>query len=182
MSNKDGRKSQANVTGAYIFFCGALFRAECRRPHLRPDRPTRPLPAQDLGRIASGSWGADGASGGALTIKPTFGLLSDFVPLLGSRRRSYLLVANGLAATSLLLLALVPLAPESRWLLFVLLGTSSGLPVFGSEGPPASASAPRSGLSLQASGTVTPVPGTRYRRGRPTGAGTLTAILWFERK
>ena len=54
------------------------------------------------------------------TIKPAFGLLSDFVPLLGSRRRSYLLLANGLAAASLLVLAFVPLAPGSRWLLFAL--------------------------------------------------------------
>jgi hypothetical protein len=37
------------------------------------------------------------------TIKPAFGLLSDFVPLFGSRRRNYLLLANGLAAASLLL-------------------------------------------------------------------------------
>jgi MFS family permease len=55
------------------------------------------------------------------TIKPIFGLLSDFVPLLGSRRRNYLLLANGLAAASLLLLAFIPLAPGSRWLLFALL-------------------------------------------------------------
>jgi MFS family permease len=47
--------------------------------------------------------------------------LSDFVPLFGSRRRNYLLLANGLAALSLLLLAFVPLAPRSRWLLFALL-------------------------------------------------------------
>jgi Na+/melibiose symporter-like transporter len=55
------------------------------------------------------------------SIKPIFGFLSDFVPLLGSRRRNYLLLANGMAAVSLLLLALVPLSPESRWLLFALL-------------------------------------------------------------
>ena len=46
------------------------------------------------------------------TIKPVFGLLSDFVPLFGSRRRSYLLLANGVAAASLLLLAFIPLAQE----------------------------------------------------------------------
>jgi Na+/melibiose symporter-like transporter len=55
------------------------------------------------------------------SIKPIFGLLSDFVPLLGSRRRNYLLLANGMAAVSLLLLALVPLSSETRWLLFALL-------------------------------------------------------------
>jgi len=55
------------------------------------------------------------------TIKPIFGLLSDFVPLFGSRRRNYLLLANALAALSLLVLAFVPLAPGSRWMLFALL-------------------------------------------------------------
>ena len=55
------------------------------------------------------------------TIKPVFGLLSDFMPLFGSRRRNYLLLANGVAAASLLLLAFIPLAPGSRWLLFALL-------------------------------------------------------------
>ena len=55
------------------------------------------------------------------SIKPAFGLLSDFVPLLGSRRRNYLLLANGMAAVSLLVLAFVPLPPENRWLLFALL-------------------------------------------------------------
>jgi len=55
------------------------------------------------------------------TIKPIFGLLSDFVPLFGSRRRNYLLLANGLAALSLLLLAFVPIEPGSLWLLFALL-------------------------------------------------------------
>src|SRR5262245_15912819 len=55
------------------------------------------------------------------SIKPAFGLLSDFVPLLGSRRRSYLLLANGMAAVSLLLLALVPLSPGNLWVLFTLL-------------------------------------------------------------
>jgi len=55
------------------------------------------------------------------SIKPAFGLLSDFVPLFGSRRRNYLLLANGMAAVSLLLLAFVPLAPGNRWLLFALL-------------------------------------------------------------
>jgi MFS family permease len=55
------------------------------------------------------------------TIKPLFGLLSDFVPLFGSRRRNYLLLANGAAAVSLFLLAFVPIEPGSLWLLFALL-------------------------------------------------------------
>jgi MFS family permease len=62
------------------------------------------------------------------SIKPVFGLLSDFVPLFGSRRRNYLLLANGMAVVSLLLLALAPLSPEHRWLLFaLLLPTSVGI-------------------------------------------------------
>jgi len=55
------------------------------------------------------------------SVKPAFGLLSDFVPLFGSRRRSYLLLANGVAAVSLLLLVFLPLGPGNRWLLFALL-------------------------------------------------------------
>src|SRR4029078_3772279 len=62
------------------------------------------------------------------SIKPVFVLLSDFVPLLGSRRRNYLLLANGMAAVSLLLLALVPLSPERRGLLLgLLLPTTMGI-------------------------------------------------------
>ena len=43
------------------------------------------------------------------------------MPLFGSRRRNYLLLANGGAALSLLLLAFIPIAPGSLWLLFALL-------------------------------------------------------------
>ena len=121
MSNNDRRKSQANVTGAYIFFAALYFVQSV-------GDPTSGLIAQPV-RSLLRSWGESPAALGALmallalpwTIKPAFGLLSDFVPLFGSRRRSYLLLANGLAAASLLLLAFVPLAPGSRWLLFALL-------------------------------------------------------------
>lgn len=41
-------------------------------------------------------------------IKPVFGLVSDFLPLWGTRRRSYLLVSSALAAGSWLALAVVP--------------------------------------------------------------------------
>src|SRR5438067_13466752 len=37
-------------------------------------------------------------------IKPLYGLISDFVPLFGRRRKSYFLVTSGLAALSALLL------------------------------------------------------------------------------
>jgi MFS family permease len=36
------------------------------------------------------------------SIKPLFGLLSDFVPLFGRRRKSYLLLSSGIASVSLL--------------------------------------------------------------------------------
>ena len=122
MSNNDRRKSQAaSVTGAYIFFAALYFVQSV-------GDPTSGLIAQPV-RSLLRSWGESPAALGALmallavpwTIKPIFGLLSDFVPLFGSRRRNYLLLANGLAAASLLLLAFVPLAPGSRWLLFALL-------------------------------------------------------------
>jgi predicted MFS family arabinose efflux permease len=41
-------------------------------------------------------------------IKPVYGILSDFVPLFGRRRKSYFLVASGLAAAAGLTLALLP--------------------------------------------------------------------------
>jgi MFS family permease len=90
--------------------------------------PTSGLIAQPVRSLLK-SWGESPAALGALmallavpwTIKPIFGLLSDFVPLFGSRRRNYLLLANGLAALSLLLLAFVPIEPGSLWLLFALL-------------------------------------------------------------
>ena len=40
-------------------------------------------------------------------VKPIYGALSDNVPLFGSRRRSYLVVGSGLAATACLVLGLV---------------------------------------------------------------------------
>ena len=121
MSNNDKRKSQAaSVTGAYIFFAALYFVQSV-------GDPTSGLIAQPVCSLLR-SWGDRQLLSALMallavpwTIKPAFGLLSDFVPLFGSRRRNYLLLANGLAAASLLLLAFVPLAPGSRWLLFALL-------------------------------------------------------------
>ena len=104
MSNNDRRESQAaGVTSGYIFFAALYFVQSV-------GDPTSGLIAQPV-RSLLRSWGESPAALGALmallavpwTIKPIFGLLSDFVPLLGSRRRNYLLLANGLAAASLLL-------------------------------------------------------------------------------
>ena len=122
MSTDDRQRPQGTgVAGAYTFFAALYFVQSV-------GDPTSGLIAQPV-RSLLRSWGESPAALGALmallavpwTIKPAFGLLSDFVPLFGSRRRSYLLFANGLAALSLLLLAFVPLAPGSSWLLFALL-------------------------------------------------------------
>lgn len=48
-------------------------------------------------------------------IKPAYGLLSDFVPLRGTRRRSYFLLSTGLASAAALGVGLVP--PHSYTLL-----------------------------------------------------------------
>ena len=116
-----GRPRAAGVAGAYFFFAALYFVQSV-------GDPTSGLIAQPV-RSLLRSWGESPAALGALmallavpwTIKPVFGLLSDFVPLFGSRRRNYLLLANGGAALSLLLLAFVPIAPGSLWLLFALL-------------------------------------------------------------
>ena len=122
MSTDDKRRPQAKrAVGVYIFFAALYFVQSV-------GDPTSGLVAQPV-RSLLRNWGESPAALGALmallavpwTIKPIFGLLSDFVPLFGSRRRNYLLLANGLAALSLLLLAFVPVAPGSLWLLFALL-------------------------------------------------------------
>ena len=115
------RPRATGVTGAYTFFAALYFVQSI-------GDPTSGLIAQPV-RSLLRSWGESPATLGALmallalpwTIKPLFGLLSDFVPLFGSRRRNYLLLANGLAAFSLLVLASIPLSPRASWLLFALL-------------------------------------------------------------
>jgi MFS family permease len=115
------RRRTTGVTGAYIFFAALYFVQSI-------GDPTSGLIAQPV-RSLLRSWGESPATLGVLmallalpwTLKPLFGLLSDFVPLFGSRRRYYLLLANGLAALSLLLLAFIPLSPGTSWLLFALL-------------------------------------------------------------
>jgi predicted MFS family arabinose efflux permease len=49
--------------------------------------------------------------GFAWNVKPLYGLLSDLVPFLGYRRRSYLLVTTALAALGWLVLGLLPAYP-----------------------------------------------------------------------
>ena len=57
-------------------------------------------------------------------IKPVYGLLSDFVPLFGRRRKSYFLLTSGLASLTGFALALS--AEPSYWRL-ALLYTAMGL-------------------------------------------------------
>ena len=109
------------VSGAYGFFATLYFVQSV-------GDPTSGLIAQPV-RSLFRSWGESATSVATTlallavpwSLKPAFGLLSDFVPLFGSRRRNYLLLANGVAVFSLLLLALVPLSPSTRWLLVALL-------------------------------------------------------------
>jgi Na+/melibiose symporter-like transporter len=122
VSNDDRRRwLPAGPATAYTFFASLYFVQSV-------GDPTSGLIAQPV-RSLLRQWGESPAALGALmallalpwTLKPLFGLLSDFVPLFGSRRRSYLLLANCVAAGSLFLLAFVPLSSGNRWLLFALL-------------------------------------------------------------
>jgi Na+/melibiose symporter-like transporter len=54
-------------------------------------------------------------------IKPLYGLLTDFVPLFGTRRRSYLLITSLASAAGLLALYWWPIARGQTTLLFALL-------------------------------------------------------------
>jgi len=57
----------------------------------------------------------------AWAIKPLYGLLTDFVPLAGSRRRSYLLLTTAVASISLTAVYLLPLTSDRALLLLLLL-------------------------------------------------------------
>jgi len=54
-------------------------------------------------------------------LKPLFGLLSDFVPLAGMRRKSYLLATGVVTSVCYLGLSRLSLAHDSRWLLLAVL-------------------------------------------------------------
>ena len=59
----------------------------------------------------------------AWNIKPVYGLISDFVPLFGRRRKSYFLLTSGLAATASLTLALLPAhSPLTMGILMTIMG------------------------------------------------------------
>jgi len=55
------------------------------------------------------------------TIKPLYGLLTDFVPFKGSHRRSYLLVTTAAASIGMVAVYVMPLGTDATLLLIVLL-------------------------------------------------------------
>ena len=94
--------------------------------------PTEGLIAQPV-RALLKSWGysaAPIAGFGALlaipwSLKPLYGLLTDFFPIAGTRRRSYLLITSSLSALGLACLYLMPIpaGAYSRLLLLLLVPT-----------------------------------------------------------
>jgi hypothetical protein len=57
----------------------------------------------------------------AWTIKPLYGLLTDFVPLAGSQRRGYLLLTTAIASISMTAVYFLPLTSERAVVLLILL-------------------------------------------------------------
>lgn len=88
--------------------------------------PSAGLLAQPLGAILKGRGEGAAAIAGFMallalpwSVKPLYGLLTDFVPFLGSRRRNYLIVTTALPAIALFGLAFV--VPGSSGLLLAAL-------------------------------------------------------------
>jgi MFS family permease len=77
--------------------------------------PSDGLIAQPM-RARFERWGWDAAAIGGATflaslpwvLKPLYGLLSDSLPIFGSRRRSYLVLVSGLGAAAMIMLASAP--------------------------------------------------------------------------
>ena len=61
------------------------------------------------------------------TIKPLYGVLSDFVPLAGYRRKTYLILGSSLALVGMTYGALVPIAAGDVWILWLVIA----IPTFG---------------------------------------------------
>src|SRR5262245_13639226 len=55
------------------------------------------------------------------TIKPLYGLLTDFVPIRGSHRRTYLLLTTGAATLGMIGVYSMPLSADANLLLILLL-------------------------------------------------------------
>jgi Na+/melibiose symporter-like transporter len=90
--------------------------------------PTEGLLAQPIASLLR-HWGHSAASAAWFAavlslpwaIKPLYGLLTDFVPLAGSRRRSYLLLTTAVAAAGLTAVYVLPLGSDRATLLLILL-------------------------------------------------------------
>jgi len=114
-------QSGAYVTGLAAFFAVMYFVQGL-------GDPTSGLIAQPVRSLLK-AWGeTPGTIAGFMallalpwTLKPLFGLLSDYVPLFGYRRRSYLLISTASASVGLLALWLLPLPEGSLWLLMICL-------------------------------------------------------------
>ncbi len=87
--------------------------------------PTSGLIAQPI-RALLKSWGDSPATIATFmgllalpwSLKLLFGLLSDLVPIFGSRRRNYLLISSVSASVGLLMLYLFPVPAGAHWVLF----------------------------------------------------------------
>jgi MFS family permease len=97
--------------------------------------PTAGLLSQPI-RSMLRNWGRDSADiatfmfllGIPWYIKPIFGLLTDFIPIKGYRRKSYLILSSSLMIGGFLAATLLPLVPAAGMLiLFVLLLPSFGI-------------------------------------------------------
>ena len=114
-SNTSETRRLALLFGAFYFVQGVC-------------EPTEGLIAQPMRSLLRG-WGQDAAYVSACaallalpwSVKPLYGLLSDFVPIFGSRRKSYLVLSSALAAAALIALYMLPLDRNSVNLLMGLL-------------------------------------------------------------
>lgn len=90
--------------------------------------PTEGLISQPV-KVMLKDWGQNAAQVATFSamlalpwsIKPLYGLLTDFVPILGSRRRSYLLLMSAATALGLLAVALFPAEQQTPRLLLLML-------------------------------------------------------------
>jgi MFS family permease len=86
------------------------------------NEPTEGLLGQPI-RSLLRSWGEDTSQIAGFSallglpwfFKPLYGLISDFVPLAGTRRKSYLVLMSGFSAISFLGIFLFPAPPGATW-------------------------------------------------------------------
>jgi MFS family permease len=123
------RRPSTETWSLYVLF-GAIYFVQ------GVGEPTEGLIAQPVRSILRG-WGHGPAEIGMFaallaipwTLKPLFGLISDFVPIFGSRRRSYLILASlavivGLVGAGCLPLAKGQYRPLLGWLILPTLGVA----------------------------------------------------------